>query len=378
MITINYEPSGYPSAHSPMFIEAQSTNVLATDFKYLFDVYVNAALATRQKVSPSPDDNKGYLDLSQIVRSYFESEIDTPTPNSVTPVELGLGEFYVDFRVLYGEDITGTTTANMASGTTYKAYNWAKSRVQAQKGKLEDYKTKFLTTRPTPTKVFRDQPLILTFWRDDLTGNSIRVDYYTNTAIDETQTPVTTTFQYPKAFDVGNLAVEDYGSIVTSSYNYFDVSGGTQSLRFNFECVGRYQPVTLMFLNRLGGWDSMTFALANDLTLSAEKKSFKQNPFVGRSDLTGIRVRESTKVFSVQYKTKWKIRSHSLTQDEYKWLEELITSPLVYVYINDSERQWIPVQVTDTDFEIKNHLIAKDNILELTIEFSESDNSQYR
>ena len=377
MITINYEPSGYPSAHSPMFIEAQSTNVLATDFKYLFDVYVNAALATRQKVFANPDDNKGYLDLSQIVRSYFESEIDTPTPASTAPVELGLGEFYVDFRVLYGEDITGTTTANMVSGTTYKAYNWAKSRVQAQKGKLEDYNTKFLTTRPYLTKVYQNQPLIVGYW--NLTGT-----YYidlVNEAFDGSLTFLTVvstrSFVNPLAADFGFAADQESRYFYLRAKSSIDGSDISE-LKFEYICNPRYQPVTLMFLNRFGCWDSMTFGLANDLTLSAEKKSFKQNPFVGRSDLTGVRVRESTKTYSVQYKTKWKIRSHSLTQDEYKWLEELITSPLVYVYINDSERQWIPVQVTDTDFEIKNHLIAKDNILELTIEFSESDNSQYR
>lgn len=399
MITVNYEPSGYPSAHNPMFIELESNNSSQADFKYVFDIYVNNAFATRQKVFPDPTDNKGYLDISRVVGNYFDVAQPVINAGSVTPVELSTGEFYVDFKGIYGEEYSGTPfVSGNVSGSPYKAYNWTKSNFQRQIRNIQsssaptyfkslsDYVGYFLTNRPQKTKVYRGQPLALTLWGVSGTPYDVTVDYYNGGTLQESQEIATAqTYTNPKVFDAGTTAVETFGSISTDTYEKFIVTGtdGTKnpSLEFEFICHPRYEPVTLMFLNRLGGWDSFTFGLLNQISIDTEKKSFGQNPFVGRSDLIGGGfVRESNKVFAVSYKTKWKLTGDSLTKDEYTWLAELFTSPLVYVYLSDStgERNWHPVTITETNYTVKDHLSDKQNFIELNIEFAEPENSQYR
>lgn len=389
-VTINYEPSGYPSAHNPMFIELASGNSAETDFKYVFDIYVNSAFVTRQKVFPDPTDDKGYLDISRIVGNYLDVAVNAVTVGSPTPVLLGLGEFYVNFYGIYGEEFSGTPYAANVTGTTYRAFNWSKSRTQRKilntQGAspvyfktLEDYKSYFLTNRPQNTKVYDDQPLIITYWTDlALTLKTLKI-------INETPSSETTIvagqgFEYPYVMDIGQSYNQDTERFSIKSYTFLD-STVEASILFLPVCQPRYEPVTLMFLNRLGGFDSYTFGLNSVVSVDVERKGFGQNPYVGRSDLIGGGfVRETQKTFAVSYKTKWKLTGDSLTKDEYTWLEELITSPLIYVYIDDpaDERFWHPVTISETNYIVKNHLVEKDNFIELNIEFAEPNNVQYR
>jgi len=390
MITINYEPSGYPSAHNPMFVELTSGNSALTDFKYVFDIYVNNVFKTRQKVFPDPTDNKGYLDIQSVVRNELDNAVNVVTVGSSVPVELGLGEFYVDFYGIYGEESSGVTYASSATGQTWKAYNWTKSRVQRKipntqdsggnyLTKLQDFIGYFLTTRPQNTKVYDNQPLILTYWGQPEEPVNLYIDNLNPTSTTTVFTEVD--FTNPKVFDLGTSYNQSAGSFTARIAPPLEIAESLASLSFVPTCHPRYEPVTLMFMNRWGGFDSYTFGLYNEISIDADRKSFGQNPYVGRTDLiSGGFVRESKKVFAVSYLTKWKLTSDSLTKDEYKWLEELITSPLVYVYIDDpnNERYWHPVTITETNYQIKDHLIQKDNILELNIEFAEPDNAQYR
>lgn len=388
-ITINYEPSGYPSAHNPMFIELQSGNSAMTDFKYVFDVYVNSAFVTRQKVFPDPTDDKGYLDISPIVRNYLDVSVNAVTVGSPAPVELGLGEFFVNFYGIYGEEFSGTPYAADLSGGAYKAYNWSKSRTQrkilnTQSASptyfktLADYKDKFLTNRPQNTKVYDGQPLIVSYWNDNLTLRTMKI--VNENPASESTIVTGETFQSPGVMDIGTSYNQNAGSFSIKSYT--TIGDELQaSLSFVPVCRPRYEPVTLMFLNRLGAFESYTFGLNSVLSTDIERKGFGQNPYIGRSDLiSGGFVRETQKNFAVSYKTKWKLTGDSLTKDEYTWLEELFTSPLIYVYIDDpaDERFWHPVTISETNYTIKNHLIDKENFIELNIEFAEPNNVQYR
>ena len=398
-ITINYEPSGFHSAHNPMYIELQSTNSAQAQFKYIFDIYVNNAFASRQRVFPDPTDDKGYLNISNIVRDYFDDAQAVVTAGSSTPVELGQGEFYVDFYGIYGEDYSGSPfVSGTASGGNYKAYNWTQSRFQRKIlnsqvsgtnyfSALEDYRNYFVTNRPQNTKVYYGQPLIMTYWgypaEPPVDAALSDVKFFNVNGGIETPTTILDDVEVslPVVFDVGQLI------LTTDEKNYIRAYRSTSDtivraeLSFVPICHPRYEPVTLMFLNRQGGWDSYTFGLFNQISIDADKKSFGQNPYIGRSDLIGGGfVRETTKVFSVQYKNKWKLTGDNLTTDEYVWLEELFTSPLVYVYIEDTaaERQWHPVVISETNYQLKNNLVDKQNFIELNIEFSEPNNSQYR
>ena len=378
--TINYEPSGYASAHYPMWYELQSGNTSQADFKYVFDLYVNNAFVTRQKLFPDPTDNKGYFDVSPIVRNYFDvATVPFTTGSNTFSIDWGLGEFYVDFYAIAGEEYSGTPfVSGDVTGGSLSAYNWAKRKQIFNQLVLNNYIETFVSNRPANSTAYFAEPLIIGAWGVSGTTYTVKQTHYVKGTNVGNNSTAGFAAANPKHADVKPplFVNSDADRVVMQLMDGTDVLD-TKTL--NIVCHPRYTPVTLLFLNRLGCWDSFTFGLFNEVSIDAERKSFEQNPYVGRSNSIGTGfLRESVKTYAVSYKTKWKLTSDPLTKDEYKWLEELITSPLVYVYMPNAEYVWQPVTIAETNYEIKDHLIKKDAILELNIEFSEKDNTQYR
>ena len=384
MTVINYEPSGYPSAHYPMWYELSSGNTAQTDFKYVFDLYVNNAFVTRQKLFPDPTDNKGYFDVSPVVRNYFDvATVPFTTGSNTFSIDWGLGEFYVDFYAIAGEEYSGTPyVSGDVTGGSLSAYNWAKRKQFDNQNTVQNYIEKFVSNRPATSTAYRTEPLIIGVFPVSGESYFISQTQYRDSISTGIAQNATFFSSVPRHGDVSPYLFvnsEATNRVVMELYK----SPGTPTLIdtriLNIVCHPRYTPVTLLFLNRLGCWDSFTFGLFNEISIDAERKSFEQNPYVGRSNSIGTGfLRESVKTYAVGYKTKWKLTSDPLTKDEYKWLEELITSPLVYVYMPNAEIVWQPVTIAETNYQIKDHLIKKDAILELNIEFSENDNTQYR
>lgn len=377
---INFAPSGYASAHYPMWYELQSNQSGQTDFKYVFDLYVNNAFVTRQKLFPDPTDNKGYFDVSPIVRNYFDvATVPFTTGSNTFSTDWGLGEFYIDFYAIVGEEYSGTPyVSGDVTGSNLSAYNWAKRKQIFNQLVLNNYIETFVSNRPANSTAYFAEPLIIGAWGVSGSTYTVKQTHYVQgTNVGNASTSGFTAAN-PKHADVKPplFVNSDADSVVMQLMKGTDV---LDTKTVNIVCHPRYTPVTLLFLNRLGCWDSFTFGLFNEVSIDAERKSFEQNPYVGRSNSIGANfLRESVKTYAVSYKTKWKLTSDPLTKDEYKWLEELITSPLVYVYMPNAEFKWQPVMIAETNYQIKDHLIKKDAILELNIEFSEQDNTQYR
>ena len=82
------------------------------------------------------------------------------------------------------------------------------------------------------------------------------------------------------------------------------------------------------------------------------------------------------KTYGVKFKTKMKLTSDLLNTDEYKWLFELIVSPFVYLWDKTATTLY-PVQITDTNYEIKNSLQNKTESVEVNIDVFDQ-NTQYR
>ena len=86
---------------------------------------------------------------------------------------------------------------------------------------------------------------------------------------------------------------------------------------------------------------------------------------------------ESKKVYAISYKEKMQLTTDILSTEEYDWLSELITSPQVYYY-SPSTSEFYPVMITDTNYEFKDDRINKADTLTVSIDFSDSTNTQFR
>jgi hypothetical protein len=111
------------------------------------------------------------------------------------------------------------------------------------------------------------------------------------------------------------------------------------------------------FLNRLGGIDSYTFAGAEKSSIKTESSSFeKLRPTWFNATNRGRQVLQK------QGAVRLSCSSDTLRPDEMQWLQELLTSPVVYVQQGD---KLLPVLLRDGEFEILDPI---KNILRLRVE----------
>ncbi len=85
-ITVNSIPEQYASLHDDLWFVATSTNVASSNFKYVFDIYVDAVLVARIKQFPDVISNKGIFNAGNIMRNYAQSYF---IPNAATTLFSG-------------------------------------------------------------------------------------------------------------------------------------------------------------------------------------------------------------------------------------------------------------------------------------------------
>jgi len=380
-ITIKSAPqaSGYVSANEDVWHVADSTNKAVVGFKYIFDIYKNGNLLTRVANSPYGDDQYGVINVGNIVRSAVA--VDTIgdlnlttsyTPNNIQILEAGADYWWGEYDVRYGEICGTTTTENSASGT-YRVYNTYNRHEIHGAGAALSSGTVFLTNRPNPSYFYYGEPVLVSINSKVLSFGSIcRVQIAVSDPNQDNSTAEKTAIDGLFYFSINQI---------NSDFNLeFERENGAtiDDIDFIKRC-SKYKPYTLIFLNAYGAWDSFTFVNGNILTEN-EKKRFEQmewrlNGF-NMVNKNGKVKYEGMRTYGGDFKTKMKLTTDLLSTEEYKWLFELIVSPLVYLWDKDSSLLH-PVQITDTNYEMKNSLQNKSEFLEVNIDVYKQ-NTQYR
>ena len=373
-ITIHQAPTGYASAHEEVWHVVESTDKDLVGFQYVYDIYKGGQLLTRVKNFPYGPDGLGVLDVGNIVRSSLDT-FDFPaiTPNAfTTEVTLGTDVFWTEYDIRYGQ-VSGVTevSGNIISGT-YRVYNnynrskWDKNNSDLVAG--------IISNRPNDSNYYECEPVVLSMFIDDFSGSYRRTAYSNN--VSGANKVYDVSGNYKKAF-VFSYIPSGTTAAVKSEVN----SGGgyttLQTFNLNKKC-SKYETHTLVFLNAFGAYDSFTF-VHGKLMMTNEKKKFEQMRWQlsGNSiaEKSGAVYNEAMKTYAVKYMEKLMLTSDILSTGEYNWLSELINSPQVYYFKNS---EFYPVQITDTDYEFKDDRINKADTLSITIEFSTSQNTQYR
>lgn len=157
-----------------------------------------------------------------------------------------------------------------------------------------------------------------------------------------------------------------------SSYNVI-VNNGSKYMTVKRKIIDNCSPFKnyrLMFLNRLGGWDFYNFNYDSKLSMSVERKEFNKvldwDYNVGDRGISVLTIDASEQVILT---TDW------ISEYDYTYLKELITSPSVYL-IDEDNKLKIPIVVTDTNWEQKTQLRDKVFFLTLTFKYSFNVNTQ--
>jgi hypothetical protein len=196
-------------------------------------------------------------------------------------------------------------------------------------------------------------------------------------------------------YGTGFFTLDGYNRLNLNGFNQNEASitarteqGSTttdyQTKKFIKKC-SKYEVYTLVFINAFGCWDSFTFH-SGEIITENEKKRYDLNNWkiyaVGETNYISDReynssvYNEKTSTYATEFKTKMKLTSDILNSEEYKWLFELIVSPLVYIY-DKNNIALHPVYITDTNYQIKNSLKNKSEFLEVNIEI-DKQNTQFR
>jgi len=371
-ITIKSAPqaSGYVSANEDVWHVVDSTNKNITGFKYLFDIYKSGNLLTRVTNSPYGDDDYGVINVGNIVRSLVtvdtlgDLDMSTAYTGTYGVINSGADYWWGEYDIRYGE-ICGTTTIDNSASGNYRVYNtYNRHEIHGTEAALNSG-TVFLTNRPDESYYYNGEPVVLSINGKRITaGQSLLIKILGSTRT-ITAADALHYFSLNGMSSDSTVSIETTGSVLATK-------------QLKFKC-SKYTPYTLIFLNTYGAWDSFTFVNGNVLT-DNEKKGFEQMDWkldgFNMVNKTGKVRYEGMRTYGVEFKTKMKLTTDLLNTEEYKWLFELIVSPLIYLWNKDSSL-FHSVQITDTNYEMKNSLQNKAETLSVNIEVYKQ-NTQYR
>jgi hypothetical protein len=158
----------------------------------------------------------------------------------------------------------------------------------------------------------------------------------------------------------------------STNYDYYTVTylqnGITASETLKYKLRSECSPysanewVRVLWLNRQGGWDYFTFTRDVKKSVSITRSEYQR--VLDWDYSVGDRGRT---IFATKAEENYTIQSNWITDDEAKWLEELMTSPEVYIIGNDSEQFYsqpstaykLPIIVTQNNYEVKTTMRDK-------------------
>lgn len=371
-ITLYGSSDGYPSLHDEIYHVAESTNAASANFKYIYDIKIGGVLVSRLKVFPDPASDKGIANISNVLRNYWQSYFNVlATPYLLT---YSGNDNFVEYTLEVGEDINGVITPNLAS-LTAKAWNFVYPPFREFAISYYSQKiNKFITNRDLSQLTYNgSENLYVSFGRLTSASYIISINNGITTA---------TKVETFNTFTLLNLSPE----AINNSLGYTFISDTTPKWTVTINGItatvtrvcSRFDTCVLHFLNDLGGYDTMAFRLVNREIRNIERKTYKQRGWalsgnymepVSNRKLVGGNIE-----FVTNQKVNYSLISDYVSQTDYTWLRELISSPEVYF---ERGGYYYPALITDNTWTEKKRINDKLFNLSLNVELVET-NSQYR
>lgn len=399
-ITVYNTPASYAPAYNQMIFTLSSTNVTQTNFRYIADIYVNGSSDyTRLEVGKNPTNSSGVFDISGIVQNYLSRDAEDNT-TTFKQCENSIVSYEVKFGEQYGASSGITNYTNLTSSTGY-AYNGVFDPLtfldySVNKYVLQNSSSQFLSDYPSKFETRTGEKMILGFMTDAANeANTLEIISY----IDEGAVSKTVTILNPyrsltnikdRSINVrvdidfiNSLVLGDLNSgtvpVLLNNWEYYDIriknSGGTivsETIRIypGEDICSKYDPIRFKFMNNYGKYDYYTFTGAKTKNTNIKRNTYKSNP----NEWSGVNYNYSRMSRGLnQYETilddTITINSDWITEAESVWLEQLITSPDVYIYEGSN---LVSVNITNSSYETKYE--ASQQLFNLVISFTYSQN----
>lgn len=384
MITINKKFGATTPAYNPIIFEVSSPEQIRTDFKYLVNVYDanGGLLSTSKKVGGATVGAVINIDVMNTI-SRTQSLYKFYRPQVINQYTYQDATFKKHYTVQIAEFYNGAIQATQTNDvytipaaiptlkntfapplntptwlTNFKIINTrlGDQTVHSFLSNSEGMMNAYLSCFDKNGQLI--QSYILPF-QNNLTANNV--------------------FHFHTDFlELARSVLMPPQTIPTATYKIQTSTGGNDTLTFNIkEQNPKYEGVRLQFLNEFGAVDSFNFDLAlRRNTLIEKKKAKLQNNNTAFGNINAP--------FYVKYNDVLKITSDFITDAESVALLELFTSPIINLECEASLffpaakgiKILVPVEVDQTNYEIKKSVIDKLFNVELEVKISVENTRQ--
>ena len=380
-ITINTNPPSGSTAQDDLWHVATSTASGSTDMKYIFEVYVGGVRKVSVRQFPEPSNGKAYFNAGATVRNSITFDWFEPVGTAYVYEPNVTGEMGVQYQIRVGEEISGITTLNLASATT-SVFNFKAPLFKRRVVTLQDRLNKWLTNRPLYANTKLGENLYIPFYTDTTLNLKCSTYNENNTLIAAASGSTTTIENGFVQMNIGSTAISNNLSItINESVRYYDVSfNNFDIIRVYLVCNPKYEPINIHFMNAWGMWDSLRFDLVSKLNMNLEKKGFEQRDYRFNGNAVDYKSAynkyyEGPINYSIKSTFNYKLTADALTDDEYTWIADLISSPQILMEI---DTYFYPVTLVESNYEFSKNVFNKLKALELTFNMNQTRYSQLR
>ena len=150
------------------------------------------------------------------------------------------------------------------------------------------------------------------------------------------------------------------------------------------DMCSNYEEYRLHFKNKWGGFDSFTFTKASQTNVGITRNVYER-PTGNFKSITSYTYNKTDRFqtnFYTGYKHTIRLNSDWITEDQSLWLEELLTSPEVYLYDSrmslrtENIHGLVPVNIVDTNYTQRKHVTDRLFNISIEIQYTFRENRQ--
>ena len=374
-MTITSAPAQYSSAHDNIvYTVTQPTKtsdpVTYPNYKFIADVYVSGGLIARVKKVPNPATGVGVFDIQQIVHNYVAS-VFNPTLALLSQQSVN-GEFSCSVQVIFGEEYSYVSYYNVLSDSVrifYNSYNKnLTGNTSALVNKLSSFASNLMDKKYATLSTTY---LLIPYFA--VTAGTLNYTVITSDGVTQSGTLMV------QALSMNTLNISPavlntlFAGLITGSTIWYKLTIGSNSVTTYLICEPRYTVYPVHFINQYGGFETKLFSKVSKTQIAVERKSFAKTEYT--VDSAGVVsyfnsnnvYNEIDYVYASRFTERLTLNSDILTDAEYRWLYDLIVSPLVYV---QTGLYHLPYKITDSSYDIKKVIV--DDLTNLTITLTDS------
>ena len=364
-ITLITTPNAFMAAYNQVPYTVSSNNTAQPNFNFIIDVNETSGTANplaRLKYPVQPSSAQLTFDIGNVLKNYVSYDFNNVVGAVGTNTNSRL-KYYVEFRELY--DVSGIPTltgvlATNPTGQSASIFKFAGNGIFD----FEDftptaYRNKDVATigylsNSTTERINSNEERFLYWFDPDRLVVTIR---YIDSVNDITDESISLTAQEhlfsTRAGKYAQDVIINDGHILTNTYKVqlLGVTNNvlaTKTFNLDTEC-SQYPTVRLHWMNKLGGFDSFNFNKNTINAMEIERKQFKAPLLIGYNTQDRLKTNYNTTI-----NDKISINSDWITETESELLEELATSPVIY--LERSATSFVAVNITNTSYEIKTFL----------------------